>query len=57
MCDIAYEKKYKILKNDESTSVEERPNRLDSERVLTTNFDNVLRVYDISTGKLYILLL
>lgn len=52
MYDIAYEKKYKILKNDESTSVEECPNRLDSDKVLTTHFDNVLRVYDINTGKL-----
>ncbi|XP_053376600.1 NACHT domain- and WD repeat-containing protein 1-like [Mercenaria mercenaria] len=49
--DIAYEKKYKAMKSDQSTSVDD-VFELDNQRILTTSYDNILRIYDLNTGKL-----
>jgi hypothetical protein len=51
MYDSVYQQKYKALKNmDDTTSVEELC-QLDDRRMITLNFDNILRVYDLDTGK------
>lgn len=49
--DAAYERRYKLLKNDEMTGLEEL-DIIDKKLLFTRNMDNIMRVYDFETGKL-----
>ena len=51
MYDGPYQKKYTALKNSETTSIENLY-QLDDKRLITLNFDNILRVFDLDTGNI-----
>ena len=55
MYDGPYQKKYMALKNSETTSIENLY-QLDDKRLITLNFDNILRVFDLDTGNIVYLI-
>ncbi|KAH3788277.1 hypothetical protein DPMN_166412 [Dreissena polymorpha] len=49
LCGTETQAKYEKVKSDESTSME-GVYSLDDDRIITTCFDNVVRVFDVKTG-------